>query len=316
MSHGALVSLPVPEIEWAADRLRESVSAGRKPVLIVGSGLLHQFNFGPFADWSILLHDIAAHLQLPFQRAFAQDYPTHYLESLLVRAAAARNRLPSRVEADIRRRVATTVRGASTQVRTECMELVRGDDSVQSIVSLNFTGFPFLDDSTRVSCGGRIPNGNFQNRTIWFPHGHYDHPKTIQLGIRGYVKMATWMNGWWGEYHQGKGAAAMIERSPTMPSDLQFFADILECPLVFVGCGLRDPEWSLWWLLSTKARNQARHNACPNILVTADDLRTSHIAALEAMGCVVVRVQNYPLVWETVTRLVRDRTSGCSRPGW
>ena len=274
--------------------LQNLVTKDRKPVLVVGSGILRQCNFGPFADWTTLLHEVAHRLRVPFNALLAREHPTLYWESMLVAVAARVNQAPHKQEPRCLEAVREVVKSASE--RTSCGRLgsLLRSENLKSIVSLNFTACPLSACTPKEAKGEKILSVDADGKTIWLPHGHYSHPSSIRMGARHYAKLAASLENSRREYQKRR---RLNERCSEMD---QFICHILESPLIFAGCGLRHPEWTLWWLLATKARNEARHETCKSLYLTADDVPAEQRAALEGLNCSVVSFPSYDALWVTL----------------
>lgn len=295
-----------PSCQSVADRVRDSILAGRPPVLVYGSGMLREVNFGPFCDWSVLLHEVAHQMRVPFDEELARGYPTLYWEAMLA-AAARKNQVAAYIgERNALRIVAGIIERASSQVDCPRFQLLQASARIQSAISLNFTGAPLLQPAHDSPHPTRIPNqiGTCGTR-IWFPHGHYSNPISILLSARKYAQLTARLEKWRRDYQQVRDGAPRIARTPETPAELLFTADVLESPLLFAGCGLHSSEWTLWWLLATKARNEAKHATCPSVYITADEVDAPRAAALRGLNCCVLKVSSHSEVWDRVESLTR-----------
>jgi hypothetical protein len=87
--------------------------------------------------------------------------------------------------------------------------------------------------------------------TIWYPHGHHTEPDSIVLGAHAYGGRVAAM--------QAAFDAHARKRAPRKSGGLDsWVATMLERPLFFVGLSLTREEWTIWWLLSQRARFLAR----------------------------------------------------------
>jgi hypothetical protein len=103
--------------------------------------------------------------------------------------------------------------------------------------------------SRRVSLSARVGGTR-----VWFPHGHQSDPSSIVLGAHAYgVRIAAMQAAF--EAHARKPAPRPTEALDT------WVAAALERPLLFVGLSLTREEWTLWWLLTQRARYLARRPA-------------------------------------------------------
>ena len=109
---------------------------------------------------------------------------------------------------------------------------------------------------------------------IWYPHGDSKRADTIKLGVRRYgIYIAAinevrnrYMRHWYDsdEIYQLRGGlhwALPTENWDDIVRSWDFkrsWANVfMSAPLVFVGCGLGEDEWPLWWLLNQRARQSA-----------------------------------------------------------
>jgi hypothetical protein len=294
-----------PPCQSIEDRMRESIANGRPPVLVVGSGILHEVNFGPFADWSVLMHEIAHQKRAAFDPTLSRDFPTLCWEAMLV-ALARRNRtIASDEERKCLRAIAEVVERASSRIDGSRFSSWQSEGLLRSIVSLNFTAVPFLEHEVRPTGSSPFPFFGAVNSRIWCPHGHFNRPESIRMSARKYSGLCALLEEWRGDYQAARKQNLKMPRLKNTPTQLHFIADVLESPLIFAGCGLHSAEWTLWWLLATKARNEARQPSCPSVYVTANDLDASRHAALRGLNCCVVKVSQHSEVWDRVESLVR-----------
>jgi hypothetical protein len=130
-------------------RLDRFVSEQRKertrPVLVLGSGLLHQCGLGKTADWTRMLRRVANELRVPFDKHAAEEFPTLYWDTLIHRARVAHPKQFSSnkaVESSARRAVKAFVdRPPQRPTRPNLgSDLLKAD--VLALISLNFTLAP------------------------------------------------------------------------------------------------------------------------------------------------------------------------------
>jgi hypothetical protein len=272
----------------------------RKPVLVVGSGLLRQCNFGPFADWTTLLHEVAHRLRVPFNETLAREHPTLYWESMLVEVAARTKRAPSKHEPRGLRFVRDAIKSAAQGVSCAKMQSLTNSDNLQSIVSLNFTACPFAESEQGTVRDDGLVSLDSSGRVIWFPHGHWKHSRSLRMSARSYARFAQQLETWRCRYHKQRGGESCLRRLPATSRSVHFMADLLESPLIFAGCGIRHSEWTIWWLLATKARNEARHATARSLFLTADCMPAEKAAALEGLNCSIARFPSYNDLWNSL----------------
>jgi len=204
--------------------------------------------------------------------------------------------------------IAEVVKHASSRIEESRFNSWHSEGLLQSIISLNFTAVPIVAHAVKPSGSSPFPFFGSDESRIWCPHGHYHVPQTIRLSSRTYTDLCSEFEEWRGRYKEACAGKVRMSRAESMPAELNFIADVLESPLIFAGCGLHSAEWTLWWLLATKARNEARQLACPSIYVTADEISASRHAALRGLNCSVLKVAQHSEVWNRVESLVRFAT--------
>jgi len=217
----------------------------------------------PPVDWMALLEGVA--------REFACHHAASHVENdvpgqttLLWDAMVAelttrkpRTRSAYEWEARMRRSVARRLREDQATP-----ELARG--FVESFLRLGWDDvLSFNFDRVLLSRGAKIAHGakgpsrraslaaRADQRSIWFPHGHMADPESIVLGAHAYgVRIAAM---------QAAFDAHARLRAPRPTKALATWVAIaLERPLLFVGLSLTREEWTIWWLLTQRARFLAR----------------------------------------------------------
>ncbi|MEY4117175.1 MAG: hypothetical protein RLZZ116_503 [Planctomycetota bacterium] len=299
------------ELEGA---LRDSMRRSREPVLVLGSGILHQCAYGPYADWTVLLQEVARRYSLTFDEAFAREHPTAYWESMIVQAAKRDGLQANQIESRLLRSLSELLQGRDEAASAGSFASLRASGSFRSIVVLNFTAAPILDTITSSAPEETEPFPSFSGAKcrVWCPHGHHRIPASMRLGARKYSQLMTDLEIWRAEYHHARGSNPSMSRSDDVRAGVRFIADVLESPLVFAGCGLRAAEWTIWWLLATKARNEARHLTCPSVFVTADELPPAQHSALQGLNCRVLKTRDHAEVWAFVNRVACVKSGGHS----
>lgn len=287
------------------DTSRVIESDQRRPVLIVGSGLLRQCNFGPFADWTNLLHEVAHRLRVPFDELHARTYPTLFWESMLVDAASATGIAAHKHEPQCLSTVCEVIRRASQRTACKRFRELAESRRIHAIINLNFTAVPLAEFSRDPAILPESEIVHFQSDfcTIWCPHGHYSRRRSICISARKYAALLGKLEHFRREYHKHRKQDADKTITSSCPAGVRLMRAVFEHPLVFAGCGLSHSEWTVWWLLATKARNQARHSTVPSIFVTATDVPPDQARALERLHCQVKRVETHSAVWDTVEAL-------------
>ncbi len=149
---------------------------------------------------------------------------------------------------------------------------------------------------------------------VWYPHGHLSEPDSIVLGAHAYgVRIAAMQAAF--EKH-----ARLAAPRPTQDFS-SWVALLLERPLLFVGLSLTREEWTLWWLLSQRARFLARRpvrvegalvrNARPGAYVFArrpasSDRLEAHAAfqtlsrACDLLGLTLLSFDDFATGWKSL----------------
>lgn len=99
---------------------------------------------------------------------------------------------------------------------------------------------------------------------VWHPHGYARRPESIVLGARAYgvvvSELATAFDR----------AVARTRRADGSEGPPRTVVDaVLERPLLLAGLSLTREEWSIWWLLTQRARYLARRPKRPPVFVLA-----------------------------------------------
>jgi hypothetical protein len=98
---------------------------------------------------------------------------------------------------------------------------------------------------------------------VWHPHGYASHPQGIVLGARAYgvavAELSAAFDRWAARARKGGPGAA-----PRSVVEV-----VLERPLLLAGLSLTREEWTIWWLLTQRARTLARRASAPPAFVLA-----------------------------------------------
>ncbi len=114
-----------------------------------------------------------------------------------------------------------------------------------------------------LSCAIEGSSKSDHRRThVWFPHGHLSDPDSIVLGAHAYGGRIAAMQSAF-DAHASKAAPRPRHELPS------WVGVTLERPLLFVGLSLTREEWTIWWLLSQRARFLARRKSPPPVYVFA-----------------------------------------------
>jgi hypothetical protein len=298
-------------VDWAAAKEKIFQEKDRAPVLVLGTGLLKQLmkkNPDDFdlcagsTDWIEMLEEVADHLGVPFFSAAARSHPTLYWDCLMSDAASrSREARAWQIERKaikyLRQRLARIERSRVGEAWVE--EILSYD--LRSLVSLNFCLFPFSCyfpiDARGPSREEAVASIKVCGRRIWFPHGATMHGASIRLGVRAYALSIE-------RFERDRRKARMSNKG--VWEEPSFMGDILESPLVFIGCGLQDAEWTIWWMLATKRRNQARVCGVPTgYFVTADAVSPESMVRFEMLGCKVLKARSHDEAWSGLGRLLK-----------
>ncbi len=298
------------------EQLRKSASDDREASLLVGSGVLHQCRAGIYANWEAILRCTAEHLEVMCEPEVAASHPTVAWETLMRRAAKARNLQANQCEDIARKFVAGLVAECESQISRTIGCSNAADIATfvarrrpRSIVTLNFTPVPFCTAKSTPVSKGAVIEYQADGRSVWCLHGSHADPDRLRLGVVRYSALIGEFAEWRNQYHslRKKELKLDVMREGVEPRH-RFVADILESPLLVVGCGLRSAEWTLWWLLASKARNEALHNSCPSAFITADAIDEGQRLALEGLHCKVIRVPSHGDAWSALEFLMERST--------
>ena len=308
-------------MDWLSAGRRIFQNESRRPVLVVGTGLLKQLMAenllslevaSGVVDWAEMLEEVADHLHVPFSSAAALRYPTLYWDCLLADAASRSKedrpwQLERRVLNYLKKRISkiNQVRGAG------CWASKVLSYDIRSIVSLNFCIFPFAEICDRVAVkagrSGSVTYVEARGKKIWFPHGGSIPGAPMRLGVRAYAHALERLEG------ERRNARRLHKEGGGEPS---FMTDVLESPLVFIGCGLQDAEWTIWWMLATKRRNQARVLGVPTgYFVTADEVSPEALTRFEMLGCKVLKARCHGEAWSKLGDLLTKPAERQKRTG-
>jgi len=158
----------------------------------------------------------------------------------------------------------------------------------------------------------------------WFPNGSIVKSSTIRMGLRDYggapagihkcfQRVKSWEreNFKDGEMRNPKDfirvakvldgvLGASRELAATLPRS--WVTEFLYRPLIFVGVGLSEQEFGLWWLLNQRARNLARveddHKPPARILVRKEDRQ--NFWASRPFGVEAVTCDSWDRGWEEI----------------
>lgn len=175
----------------------------------------------------------------------------------------------------------------------------------------------------------QLKNG-IQSR-IWHPHGIVEDPETIVLGIRDYGVYIEELRRAFGVFKRDEkkffhplgnphNREALEEWEQTRRSHEQeefgslcsWLELFMLSDLMFVGCGLGQDEFPLWWVLHQRARNFARYapEERPRTfyLTTQQDLDEKRITHLEntPANVEIVAFESHSQLWETL--LLRNKS--------
>ena len=110
------------------------------------------------------------------------------------------------------------------------------------------------------------------------------------------------------------GAHAKDRRTSRRPALDSFVAVALERPLLFVGLSLSREEWTIWWLLSQRARYRKDLEPLPALAVVTrpkkgDRQQEAHHASLERaaeiVGLELLVADDHPTGWQNLRKALR-----------
>lgn len=257
----------------------------RALVPVLGSGLLMQaFREGPDRgertplDWPTLLATVAeeAGLERPRKLLRERDVPgqgTLLWESMVLErvAAAPDGGAAFRHELSLRKMVARRLRehADSRAARERCQPFL------DRFFSLRFDDVVTFDFDDWLSPGaipardpvlGRPALHVMRGTTrIWHPHGHAGHPEGIVLGARAYGVALGELAAAFGRHvaRERRSSAATEHRVSSIVDA------VVDRPLLLLGLSLSREEWTIWWLLTQRARFLARRRAKAPVFVLA-----------------------------------------------
>ena len=295
------------------EALRLSTAAGRPAALLVGAGLLRECGVGPLADWQTLLHCVADALDVPLDAGLSNTAPTLAWDCLMARCAAKHHEAAWKCELRARAIVCGLVRdcehalqnGASAELAGRWLTRI-GQWNLKAVVNLNFTPLPLCAADSSPTTEDHVHRYMNGSTPVWCMHGSAADAAHLRLGVIRYASLMRDFEKWRGAYRGLLGDATMLDRQrPLATPGVHFVADVFESPIVIAGCGLKHAEWTLWWLLASKARNEAQHKTCASRFVTADRLNPSLRAMLSSVHCETVQVSTHADVWTAVDFMLR-----------
>jgi hypothetical protein len=257
----------------------------RALVPVLGSGLLMQaFREGPDRgermplDWASLLATIAqdAGLERPRKLLKERDVPgqgTLLWESMVLErvATAPDEGAAYRHELSLRKLVARRLveHADSRAARERCQPFL------DRFFALGFDDVVTFDFDDWLSPGA-VPAREAKvgrpglhvlrgNTRIWHPHGHAARSQGIVLGARAYGVALSELAAAFGRHvaKERKSNAAHVHRVGTVVDA------VIDRPLLLLGLSLSREEWTIWWLLTQRARFLARHRVRPPVFVLA-----------------------------------------------
>ena len=300
------------EIWSYREQLRRSAKVRREASLLVGSGALQQCRAGIYANWEAILRCTADHLGVDFEPEVAENHPTVAWEIMMRRAAKARGLQANECERSARKFVASLVAECESQVSRRLEAADAADLCTfasrrrpRSIITLNFTPVPFCAASSAPVSRGSIIEYQADGRSVWCLHGSRADADGLRLGVVRYSALISDFTRWRNEYQALRKNEEFLDLTREgVEAQHRCVADILESPLLIAGCGLRSAEWTLWWLLASKARNEAQHETCPSAFITADEIDEGQRLALEGLHCKVIQVPSHGDAWSALEFLM------------
>ncbi len=137
--------------------------------------------------------------------------------------------------------------------------------------------------------------------SLWFPHGDLNKVSTLKLGMMEYGKYIDSIANSIGEY---KKYEREVKHKVDFASDKDLDRNMswtwlfMRQPLLFLGCGLSDAEWTIRWLLIQRKRNFARNEQYkPPVFILADKKSMSKSANYQHFGYHVLLCDEYEKGW-------------------
>jgi hypothetical protein len=293
-------------------QLQQSAFNGRVASVLVGSGALRQCGAGIYADWTTILNCTADYLGVECDPTLMASHPTIAWEVLMRKAAKARDVQANECEEKARNFVGSLVKECEQQlernrnsIAAESLFTFIERRMPRSVMTLNFTPAPFCPTATSPLSTDDVVEYSVQSCPIWCMHGSRAKSDGLRLGVVRYSALINSFTTWRNEYSMHRaGAPCLDQKREGVNAHHRFVADVMESPLLIAGCGLRQAEWTLWWLLASKARNEARHESCPSAYITADALDDAQRLALEGLHCNVIQVPCHADVWSMLEFLM------------
>ena len=310
------------DVRWALFQQVANRRSGRQNlrdiVPILGAGFVIQATMEAgnprIVDWSRILKETAARFRcpramaalesdVPGQTTLVWDLMTVELARTLGDQAAHRQEL---------------------KMRKDLATRLRNDDETRRLARpfvQRFLGLGFHDLASTNFDSVLLPDGVKPERwahgarqavslaaacgptRIWYPHGHVVEPGSIVLGTRAYGRLLEPINAAF------RAHALLPKPRRTVGLDT-WVATMLERPIVFIGLSLTREEWTLWWLLSQRARFLARRRAhVPQAFVfahrpanngSADALAAFRTLArtCQLLGLHLLAFDDFPAGWE------------------
>lgn len=317
--------------------LEQSSQRGRKPLLVVGSGLLAQLRYpNEVCSWPSLLTTLFTRCTpraTPESRksfeSLARFAPTHAWEWLVdqrsderVSATKAEKLLAKDVRTLLTR--LKKRRQDSKSAAWDHLPSALMKSRVCAIANLTFGFDPFaqhLNAAARGAGPARHRVGKLAPHIRLFqPHGDIASPSSLILGLRQYAGATT---DWEQARCAFKSAERKVKSTPGQAGAMRavepetFVGHALKSPIVFIGCGLDACESTLWWLLATRLRNCARSVATNEPLAyffTADEPTAAQRSRLEAMRCSVVVCGSHAESWSALLDCLGNETKSPPPP--
>jgi hypothetical protein len=305
--------------------LKAETDAHRPPLLVLGSGLLAQTGYHSVSSWTGLLErllETVAPNEAPIPRHLIGLSPTTTWELIVqrfARASKVRAAASGKPELAAQRALAALVRSGLQRDRSTTRDEIAPGIPVTSllssrlagVVSLNFTPEPFATALQSARLGPKKERSRkvrgCEGLEVFFPHGDIESPASLALGLRKYAERVER----WEDLRQLACEAerkASGRRSPlAIRERTTFIHHALASPIIFAGCGLREVESTLWWLLATRARNCAQSVPLTQPLayyLTAEPLSLTVEIQLEFTRCKPLHFREHTDVWTFVSDLI------------
>ena len=274
-----------------------------------------------------------------------KDFPTLAWDAMMVTAARNSGKAAHQVEAVARKWVRQVIENDVEDRITPAMNHYRTFAELpwRHVISLNFDALwvqyglggsvellPRLFASSRQRIALRcrvICKDDQRQMTVWYPHGALSLPGSICLGLRDYGGLMPQANAAFVHYkawerQQLPENPAVYDLSPQewrpvreklqgllasdqSDSPVSSVSLMLTHPLIFIGCGLSQSEWGLWWVLNQRQRNLARVGYRePSVFALMNSENRNEFWNSHPAGVVPLWCDNWDAGWRRMSEMI------------